>query len=166
MFLTNSVQMLFLVLLDHLLLWITLVILLCIIHHDIFSDCLHKGFIFSHLLKSTPNIFNEQHFRMICAQLQELTQIFMVSSFLTNASLLEYPIEIFSPNNLQFLLLGLRFNLLLDDDILEVFLGSDLILEQVQHEHDHNLHRLLIKQRQIKYLSLLFLFRAVLVWII
>lgn len=101
--------------------------------HDVFTDRLHKRFVFRHLIKRLANVLDHNQVGEVWAQLEELLQIRMFGGFLADASLLEYTEEVFCVHDFKRLLLGLALHVLMVYHVGKKLYGAKILLKQVQH---------------------------------
>ena len=73
--------------------------------------------------------------------------------------------EVFGFHDFEGLLLCLALDVLLIDDILEELNSGHIVIQDVQHEHHHDLQRLVVQFAKVERLLFLFLFLGLLlVW--
>jgi hypothetical protein len=91
------------------------------------------------LLERLLYILDNDVVRVGRAQLQELSEVRVVSLLLADAFLLKEPEEVFGLHDVKSLLFCLAPHVLLEYDIGKEFGGAHVLLEQVEHEHNHDL---------------------------
>lgn len=127
-----------------------LAILLSVRSHNILPYRLHKFFVLRHLLKRLTNALQNEQLRESRTKLQESLQVLMSVVLFADSLLLQHPKEVFSLQNVQSLLLVLRLDVLLVCHISEEFGSSDVVFKKIEHQHDHNLHTLLVQTTQVQ----------------
>ena len=75
--------------------------------HNVFANCIHKFFIFSHLFQSFADALEDQQIWEARTQLKELFEIFVLVCFFSDSILLEHPEKVFTFNYVKCLLLSL-----------------------------------------------------------
>ena len=73
----------------------------------------------------------------------------MLSVLCTNALFFEHAEEIFRLQECHGEELCLSFDLLFEEDLQEELLSRLILLQEVHHEHDHDLDRLLVELGQV-----------------
>ena len=113
----------------------------------------HKSLIFAHLFQGLADVLEKEQLRVVGAELEELPQIAMLCVLGSDTLLLQNAEEIvrFEEGHGEQARLGLHF--LLEEDVGEELLRRHVLLQQVHHEHDHDLHRLLVKFGQVECLA-------------
>jgi len=82
--------------------------------------------------------------REIGAQLKELLQVRVRGRRVLDLSLVQHVEEVFRLHDLKSLLLRLALDILLINDILEEFNSGHVVVQDVQHQHHHDLERLVV----------------------
>jgi len=91
------------------------------------------------LLESLFYIFEQQQGWIISIELQKFAQISMLSGFAPNSFFLKDSEEIFCLKEHHCELPGFCLDNLFKDDFFKELLGRHVVLNQVQHQHNHNL---------------------------
>lgn len=125
--------------------------------NDVLANRFHEGFVLRHLLKGPLYILDYDKIRERRAQLQELLQVRVLRRLLADALLLQQAEEVLRVDDVKRLPLGLAAHILLEDNVLEELSGGNLLLHQEEHQHHHDLHRLLVQLRQVNWPILLLL---------
>lgn len=86
---------------------------------SVFADRFHKRFVFRHLFKGTLDVLYHDQIREAWAQLQELLEVSVISGALADAFLLKDTEEVLRVHDVEGLLLGLAFDVLLVDNVCE-----------------------------------------------
>lgn len=122
-------------------------------------NCSHERLVLTHLLQRLPDVLQLEQAWVLSIELEELSKVRMLLILLSYSLLLEHSEEVFCLQECHREVLRLSLDILLKNDVLEELLRRNVLLKQVHHEHYHDLHRLLVKLREVKRLIFLFLLR-------
>jgi len=112
---------------------------LFLVQDDVLLYRRHERLILRHLFERFTNIFQQQQVWELRIQLQEITQVLMNGVLGADTLFVEHAEEIFRLHENHHELLRLGLHVLFKTDFLEEVLCREVGLEQVHHEHDHNL---------------------------
>ena len=112
--------------------------------HDVLLDGLHELLVLRNQLQCLFDVLEQEQGRVLLIKLQELSQVRVLCALRANTFLFEYAEEVVALQEDHCALLNLRLNLLLKDYVSKEVLCYDVLIEQVQHQHQHYLDGLLV----------------------